>query len=858
MTTDYTFDEITQLFRVAFTSGDSECTRVALQAAQTTNQSIIKPCLSALATIQIPNHSAFVAIGRFGQLGLLLELFAQTDWETRAEVVKALRWIGGAEAMNALKCARDDEDDYVRLWAGRAVIALEGPPGTVSYDSGGPIELNVEPLGVLDDRGQVIAAMLLGNVDQSDLQIVATLVGHPSQRLRKLAQSTLQRGGRIASDSLFDVLAKREAPLTIEIVQLVGEMRDHRGIELLLKTALQAGTELRDACISTLPKLGSLDNPKVIESLIELLCADYINYKIQEVIKTIGAPVALPLLEAFANKPEIRRHQARLVAEVAGVKAIPVLIEALEDRYRAVRENAVRGLEILRGPVVDELLKLLENEPSEVFRRQAIRVLGRIGDPKSFKVVAAMIEHPQTSGLAVEALGGFPTDNSFKLLGEILRKGNLSLERHALKAIERFENAHPCPRQLIPLLIEALGYPTLRVRINAFEYLIHLIIIGTTKEAPTDLIVKSLIEVLSDHNLEFEERAISALVDISDISQEFLKYALTSARGVLRIRILQTLQRIDEKKVQEQRWREPSEPGLRSGLPADMEFQLLKPSLKPSPEVPIPISDNVNFSVTAPMMSAPEESFILGVWVHRGSNIEFLHRARDQQRGKDPHIATKGPVPLERGAILNVKLSIPDFGLDDLNDTIYWSGEFSNPIGNCTFSIKVPHNAETGTHLGEVRFLLGELRVAKLDFALEVGLHQTKTVDTTLQEERLSSAFASYASKDRNKVLGRIQGMLKMLPDLDVFLDVASLRSGENWRNRLSKEILSREIFFLFWSLAASKSTWVEKEWRTALDGKGLNFISPVPLISPEEVPPPTELSSLHFNEWTLAFEKKS
>jgi hypothetical protein len=32
-----------------------------------------------------------------------------------------------------------------------------------------------------------------------------------------------------------------------------------------------------------------------------------------------------------------------------------------------------------------------------------------------------------------------------------------------------------------------------------------------------------------------------------------------------------------------------------------------------------------------------------------------------------------------------------------------------------------------------------------------------------------------------------------------------------------------------------------------------LDYISPVPLVSPSAVPPPQELASLHFNDWTLS-----
>jgi len=96
--------------------------------------------------------------------------------------------------------------------------------------------------------------------------------------------------------------------------------------------------------------------------------------------------------------------------------------------------------------------------------------------------------------------------------------------------------------------------------------------------------------------------------------------------------------------------------------------------------------------------------------------------------------------------------------------------------------------------------------------------------------------------------------MLKVIPDLDVFVDVLDLRSGDHWEARIRREIAARDMFYLFWSVAASQSPWVEQEWRTALELRGLQYIDPVPLQPPNVAPPPPELAALHFNEWTLAF----
>jgi hypothetical protein len=56
--------------------------------------------------------------------------------------------------------------------------------------------------------------------------------------------------------------------------------------------------------------------------------------------------------------------------------------------------------------------------------------------------------------------------------------------------------------------------------------------------------------------------------------------------------------------------------------------------------------------------------------------------------------------------------------------------------------------------------------------------------------------------------------MRKVAPDLEVFLDVFSLRSGDNWQLKLEEHVPTKDTFFLFWSQFAAHSVWVEREWR--------------------------------------------
>ncbi len=274
-----------------------------------------------------------------------------------------------------------------------------------------------------------------------------------------------------------------------------------------------------------------------------------------------------------------------------------------------------------------------------------------------------------------------------------------------------------------------------------------------------------------------------------------------------------------------------------------------------APPRPVPV-DRVDFTVTAPAVMAPGGSYVLDVWAHlEDQRRAVLERAREAQAGRDVQARSKGGVPLARGTAVAVRLDLPGFVVTDSEDVIHWDGA----IANATFPVGVPPDARPGPHPGTLQFYASGLRIARLAFTVEVGPRAGPSALLPASEQRLRRAFASYASEDRDHVLGRIQGMQKVLPSLDVFLDVASLRSGQRWAERLRAEIEARDTLYLFWSLHAKRSQWVDREWRTALEVHGIDGIDPVPLASPREVPPPKELADeLHFNDWVLAYMRGS
>jgi TIR domain len=137
--------------------------------------------------------------------------------------------------------------------------------------------------------------------------------------------------------------------------------------------------------------------------------------------------------------------------------------------------------------------------------------------------------------------------------------------------------------------------------------------------------------------------------------------------------------------------------------------------------------------------------------------------------------------------------------------------------------------------------------VARLRLDVEITAAAREPDRNGVLSEAANTAFASYASEDRLRVLDRLSEIRRS--GVDVFLDCLCLHPGEQWKRVLESEIVQRDLFLLFWSRHAKRSQWVTWEWQTALRLKGLLGIEPHPLEPVFEAEPPEELKALHFGD---------
>lgn len=264
----------------------------------------------------------------------------------------------------------------------------------------------------------------------------------------------------------------------------------------------------------------------------------------------------------------------------------------------------------------------------------------------------------------------------------------------------------------------------------------------------------------------------------------------------------------------------------------------------PSSEIGV---SQVQFSAVVPKRFVKGEYAMIDISVYEEEYRHIVERMIANADGEVREVIAS-PQEVADNTMIRIELTSPDIDVSDCEETQKWQRKYLT----FSFPVEIPSDYAKNQILFIAKVYFNGIIATKLKFVANCTLPQEQKPQ--ISREDVLTAFISYASQDRSRVATIIQGMKKARPDMDIFFDVESLRSGEYWEAALRREIEKRDILFLCWSNNAKNSEWVQKEWQYALTNKGLDSIEPIPLVSPAECPPPEELKSKHFNDRTLLY----
>ena len=252
----------------------------------------------------------------------------------------------------------------------------------------------------------------------------------------------------------------------------------------------------------------------------------------------------------------------------------------------------------------------------------------------------------------------------------------------------------------------------------------------------------------------------------------------------------------------------------------------------------------LEFAVSHPIQFSMGVPFIVDAFIYRQNDRRLAVLRAAELSPENDRFRSSGSAEAVGGTKLRVTPRLP-WSTEPVARTVDWSGTLSN----VSFRVITPKYATSKTVQGSCGISVDGLTIGQTHFELQLSNGDHSHPRQLSRAAVIKSAFASYANRDRRRVLARIQGVEQL--GVSVFADVNGLRGREQSKKQIFQVIDSSDVLYLFWSKHAKRSTWIEQEWRYGMEKKGRGFIDLVPLVDPNKAPPPLELADQRlFRSW--------
>lgn len=252
--------------------------------------------------------------------------------------------------------------------------------------------------------------------EHDDRQVEA-LADRVSDRLTAESGAAGQVEGELPAEEVVEGLAEEEVKDEIDIqidlmkdsdwvvrreaVVTLGEMADERCVAPLSRALRDGDWQVRDAAVEALSSVGSpavdvlvkllrdwevrkaaiqalgkIKDERVLDPLVSQLRIDEFREDATLALTEVGQPAVTRLVTALKDKDEFVRKQAVIIlGRIGDSEAIDPLIELLHDPDWYVRLTAAAALESIHDERGREAIKTLMKDPDLVVRMRVERIL---------------------------------------------------------------------------------------------------------------------------------------------------------------------------------------------------------------------------------------------------------------------------------------------------------------------------------------------------------------------------------------------------------------------------------------------------------------------------------------------------
>jgi len=351
----------------------------------------------------------------------------------RACAAKLLGSLGHRRAVEPLIASLKDQDGRVRSACVEALGRLKDPRAIKPL-----LMLTAEEISYPATEGVLMALAAMG---EDGIEPIIGLLSHENHEVREAAAGQLARVHEPRTvDPLIKALNDEHQFVQSRASPGMSWVREQRGYEPVLAVYKRKETyhPVRATALRNLR-----GHPQEVEFLIESLAnwsPRVQNAAVQRLGQLLPREAFEPLLDCLRNSKynDVRADVAEVLAKMNDRRAVPPLIDRLQDPTSLTRAAAARALGSFGDPrAISPLIRALDNEGWDT-RRDAAIALSKFDDPR---VVAPLIKAMGDSsatvrGFVCHALGRVKAPDAIDALVKVLAEDeDRYVRQHAATAL---------------------------------------------------------------------------------------------------------------------------------------------------------------------------------------------------------------------------------------------------------------------------------------------------------------------------------------------------------------------------------------------------------------------------------------